>query len=46
MNIPGIGEDGIEQSFSIGDLVRYGASDSVRTDVILRNDQTGEILAV
>jgi len=46
MNIPGIGEDGIEQSFSFGDLVRHGASDSVRTDVILRNDQTGEILAV
>lgn len=46
MNIPGIGEDGIEQSFSFGDLVRYGLMDSVRTDVVLRNDQTGEILAV
>lgn len=46
MNIPGIGQQGIEQSFSFGDLVRYGLSDSVRTDVILRNDNTGEILAV
>lgn len=46
MNIPGIGKDGVEQSFSFGDLVRYGSSDSVRTDVILRNDQSGEILAV
>ncbi len=46
MNIPGIGKDGIEQSFSLGDLVRYGLSDSIRTDALLRNDQTGEILAV
>ncbi len=46
MNIPGFGEDGVEQSFSFGDLVCYGLSDSVRTDVILRDDQTGEILAV
>lgn len=46
MNIPGIGEDGIEQSFQFGDVVRYGLSNSVRTDVILRHDQTGEILAV
>lgn len=46
MNIPEIGQQGIEQSFSFGDLVRYGLSDSVRTDVILRNDNTGEILAV
>lgn len=46
MNIPAIGERGIEQSFSFGDLVRYGLSDSVRTDVVLRNDNTDEILAV
>ncbi|MFC6789411.1 hypothetical protein ACFQE0_07115 [Methylobacterium komagatae] len=46
INIPGIGKDGIEQSFSLGDLVRYGLSDSIRTDALLRNDQTGEILAV
>ena len=46
MNIPGIGQDGIEQSFSFGDLVRHGLSGSIRTDVILRNDQSGEILAV
>ncbi len=46
MNISGIGKDGIEQSFSLGDLVRYGLSDSIRTDALLRNDQTGEILAV
>lgn len=46
MNIPGIGREGIEQSFSFGDLVRYGFNGSVRTDAILRNEQSGEILAV
>lgn len=39
MNIPGIGSDGIEQSFSFGDTVRYGLDGSVRTDVVLRDGQ-------
>jgi len=40
LNLPGIGRHGIEQSFSAGDLVRYGLDGSVRTDVILRDGRT------
>ncbi|WP_336488498.1 hypothetical protein [Methylobacterium nigriterrae] len=48
LDIPGIGKDGVEQSFSAGDLVRYGLDGSVRTDVILRDAQgtNGRILAI
>ena len=35
--MPGIGVDGVEQSFSLRDLARYGAVNSIRTDVYLRN---------
>lgn len=45
LNIPGIREEGVEQSFSLGDAVRYGAAGSIRTDVILR-DQSGNPIAV
>jgi len=44
-DIPGIGQDGVEQSFSLGRIVRYGLDDSIRTDVVLR-DENGEIIAV
>jgi len=37
LDLPGIGVDGVEQSFSLGDLARYGAVNSIRTDVYLRN---------
>lgn len=40
LDLPGIGKHGIEQSFSAGDLVRYGLDGSVRTDVILRDGRT------
>lgn len=35
----------VEQSFSSEGLTRYGAADSIRTDVLLRND-VGEIVAI
>jgi hypothetical protein len=44
-NIPGIDGNGVEQSFSFGDVVRFGLDGSVRTDVVLR-DETGKIIAV
>jgi hypothetical protein len=37
LDLPGIGVDGVEQSFSLRDLARYGAVNSIRTDVYLRN---------
>ena len=48
LDIPGIGRHGIEQSFSLGDTVRYGLDGSVRTDVVLRGGRTesSPILAV
>lgn len=45
LNIPGIHAEGVEQSFSVGDIVRYGLEGSVRTDVVLR-DQFGAPIAV
>ena len=44
-DIPGIGSDGVEQSFSFGDVVQYGTNGSIRTDVVLRDDND-EIIAV
>ena len=44
-NIPGIREEGVEQSFSLGDAVRYGAAGSIRSDVVLR-DRSGIPIAV
>ena len=48
LHIPGIGRHGVEQSFSLGDTVRYGLDGSVRTDVVLRDGRTASspILAV
>ncbi|WP_132249423.1 hypothetical protein [Methylobacterium segetis] len=48
LNLPGIGKDGVEQSFSAGDLVRYGLNGSIRTDVILRDAEgtNGRVLAI
>jgi hypothetical protein len=37
LNIPGIREEGVEHSFSLGAAARYGLADSVRTDVVLRD---------
>ena len=44
-DIPGIGQDGVEQSFLSADIVRYGTNGSVRTDVLLR-DEDSNIIAV
>ena len=45
LDLPGIGEDGVEQSFNLGELARYGAANSIRTDIFLR-DKFGEPLAI
>ena len=47
-NLPGIGTDGVEQSFSMGDVVRYGLDGSIRTDVVMRdvNSSNGAPIAV
>jgi hypothetical protein len=45
LNIPGIRQEGVEQSFSVGDVVRYGLEGSVRTDIVLR-DRDGIPIAV
>lgn len=45
LNIPGIREEGVEQSFDLGRIVRYGLEDSVRTDIVLR-DRFGTPIAV
>jgi hypothetical protein len=39
LNLPGIGKDGVEQSFDAEGLARYGKDGSIRTDVVLRNEQ-------
>jgi hypothetical protein len=44
-DLPGIGRDGVEQSFSAEDVVQYGANGSIRTDVVMR-DADGHIIAV
>jgi hypothetical protein len=45
LNIPGIRDKGVEQSFSLGRAARYGLEGSVRTDVVLR-DREGIPIAV
>jgi hypothetical protein len=45
LNIPGIREEGVKQSFSIGTIARYGLEGSVRTDIVLR-DREGIPIAV
>jgi hypothetical protein len=44
--LPGIGYEDVEQSFVAGDLVRYGADGSMRTDVTFWDEQHSEILAI
>ena len=45
LNIPGIREKGVEQSFDLGRIVRYGLDGSVRTDIVLR-DRSGIPIAI
>jgi hypothetical protein len=42
---PGIGRDGVEQSFLLNEVVQYGFAGSIRTDVVLR-DVTGDVIAI
>lgn len=45
-DLPGIGYRNVERSFSLEDSdPRYGLAGSIRTDVVLQNDQ-GDILAI
>jgi hypothetical protein len=44
-NLPGIGYDGVEETFSLTEVRRYGIAGSIRTDVTLRND-ADEIIAI
>jgi hypothetical protein len=45
LDLPGIGSQGVEQSFNLGDLVRYGLAGNIRADVLLR-DRTGVPVAI
>ena len=45
LNLPGIGEAGVEQSFDAKGLARYGMDGSIRTDIVLRNEKQ-EIIAI
>jgi hypothetical protein len=45
MNLPGIGVEGVEQSFDSEGSARYGKDGSIRTDVVLRNEE-GSIISV
>ena len=39
LNLPGIGREGVEQSFDQFGLAHYGKDGSIRTDVVLRNSK-------
>jgi hypothetical protein len=43
--LPGIAPSDVETTFSLIPGARYGSKDSVRTDVVLRND-VGDIIAI
>jgi len=43
--LPGIGYWDVETTFSLLPNARYGSKDSIRTDVVLRND-AGDIIAI
>lgn len=45
LDLPGIGPDGVEQSWSLGALMDYGVADSIRTDIYLRN-RLGQPIAI
>ncbi len=44
-DLPGIGPEGVEQSFKLEEVVNYGVAGSIRTDVVLRN-VAGEVIAI
>lgn len=44
-DLPGIGSYGVEQSFKLEEVVKYGVAGSIRTDVVLRN-VADEVIAI
>lgn len=44
-NLPGIGWNGVEQSFSLGDIADYGEDGTVRVDVYMTDD-AGKVIAI
>ncbi|MFZ5738398.1 MAG: hypothetical protein ACOY6K_16145 [Pseudomonadota bacterium] len=44
-DLEGIGTYGVEQSFILGEVQKYGVAGSIRTDVIL-SDEAGRVLAI
>ena len=44
-NLPGIGAEGLEESFSLGDIAKYGEDGTVRVDVYMR-DNNGKVIAI
>jgi hypothetical protein len=44
-NIPGIGYDDVETTYSLDNDANYGSPDSIRTDVVL-HDESDEIIAI
>jgi hypothetical protein len=45
-NLPGIGTAGVEQSFSMIDVAKYGAAGTIRTDVALWDDAQKNVIAI
>jgi hypothetical protein len=45
LNLPGVGRVGVEQSFDRDGEARYGQDGSIRTDIILRNEEQ-QIIAI
>ncbi|MFZ1962196.1 MAG: hypothetical protein WAU78_01775 [Roseiarcus sp.] len=46
LNLPGIGTEGVEQSFSLLDVAKYGAAGTIRTDVALWDDAQKNVIAI
>lgn len=44
-NLRGIGRDGVEHTYPEAEGIRYGSKDTIRTDVVLRNE-IGEPIAI
>jgi hypothetical protein len=44
-DLPGVGAKGVEQSFHLGEFVRFGVAGSIRTDIVLK-DKFGNPVAI
>lgn len=45
LDLPGIGQDGVEQNWHVGEALKYGISGAKRTDIFLR-DPAGRPIAI